>query len=137
MLFSKLRLPVTNWRLILVQMLPAKWIWAVTVDLKAHALGGRQFHDIRGPVVLVLLAAVVLITIAAFYLNAAFAFAISQPGPRTCGPASARRASTSGRSPAEAQASAGWTHAHLRPPDRCLSISARAGMGEARWDQRL
>jgi hypothetical protein len=81
MLFSGLRLPVANWRLILVQMLPAKWIWAATVDLKAHALRGRQFHDIRGPVVLVLLAAVVLITIAASCLSAAFAFAISQPGP--------------------------------------------------------
>jgi len=45
--------------------------------MKAHALSGKQFHDIRGPVVLVLLAAVVLITIAAFCLNAAFAFAIS------------------------------------------------------------
>ena len=62
MLFSGLRLPVTIWRLILVQMLPAEWIWAVTVDLKAHALSGRQFHDIRGPVVLVLPAAVVPIT---------------------------------------------------------------------------
>ena len=28
MLFSGLRLPVTNWRLILVQMLPTRWIWA-------------------------------------------------------------------------------------------------------------
>ena len=37
-LFSGLRLLVTNWRLIPVQMLPAKWIWAMTVHLKAHAL---------------------------------------------------------------------------------------------------
>ena len=62
-------------------MLSAEWIRAVTVDLKAHALSGKQFHDIRGPVVLVLLAAVVLITIAAFCLYAALALAISQPGP--------------------------------------------------------
>lgn len=61
-LFSGLRLPVTNWRLIPVQMLPARWIWAVTVDPKTHALTGRQFHDIRGPVALVPLAAMVLIT---------------------------------------------------------------------------
>jgi hypothetical protein len=80
MLFSGLRLLVTNWRLMLVQALPAMWIWAVTVDLKAHVLHGREFSSIRGPVVLVLFAAVVLITIAAFYLNAAFAFAISRPG---------------------------------------------------------
>jgi hypothetical protein len=80
MLFNGLRLLVTNWRLMLVQALPAMWIWAATYDLKAKVLYGKPFHDIRGPVVLVLFAAVVLITIAAFYLNAAFAFAISQPG---------------------------------------------------------
>jgi hypothetical protein len=81
MLFNGLRLLVTNWRLMLVQALPAMWIWAATYDLKAKVLHGKPFHDIRGPVVLVLFMAVVLITIAAFYLNAAFAFAISQPGP--------------------------------------------------------
>ena len=80
MLFNGLRLLVTNWRLMLVQALPAMWIWAATYDLKAKVLRGEQFHDIRGPVVLALFAAVVAITIAAFYLNAAFAFAISQPG---------------------------------------------------------
>ena len=80
MLFNGLRLLVTNWRLMLVQALPAMWLWAVTVDLNAHVLHGKEFDMIRGPVVLVLFAVVVLITIAAFYLNAAFAFAISQPG---------------------------------------------------------
>jgi len=80
MLFSALRLLVTHWRLLLVQILPAMWIWAVTLDLKAHVLHGKQYHNIRGPIVLVLCALVVLITIAVFYLNAAFAFAISQPG---------------------------------------------------------
>jgi hypothetical protein len=80
MLFNGLRLLVTNWRLMLVQILPAMWIWAATYDLKAKVLRGEQFHDIRGPIVLVLFAIVVLITIAAFYLNAAFAFAISRPG---------------------------------------------------------
>src|SRR5262245_26573485 len=80
MLFSGLRLLVTNWRLMLVQVLPAMWIWAATFDLKAHVLHGKEFNIIRGPVVLVLFAAVVVITIGAFYLNAVFAFAISQPG---------------------------------------------------------
>jgi hypothetical protein len=80
MLFNGLRLLVTNWRLMLVQVLPAMWIWAATVDLKAHVLRGKEFTFIRGPVVLVLFAGVVLLTIAAFYLNAAFAFAISRPG---------------------------------------------------------
>ena len=30
MLFSRLRLPITNWRLMLVQAPPAMWIWAAT-----------------------------------------------------------------------------------------------------------
>ena len=106
MLFSGLRLLVTNWRLMLVQALPAMWIWAVTVDLKAHVLRGRAFDFIHGPIVLVLFAAVVLITIAAFYLNAAFAFAISQPGSPDLRAGFTRRARTSGRSPAGAPASA-------------------------------
>jgi hypothetical protein len=80
MLFGGLRLLVTNWRLMLVQVLPAMLIWATTIDLKAHVLHGKEFHDIRGPIVLVLFAAAVLVTTAAFYLNAAFAFTISQPG---------------------------------------------------------
>jgi hypothetical protein len=65
----------------LIQILPAMLIWAVTLDLKAHVLYGRQFHMVRGPIVLLIFAAVVLVTAAAFFLNAAFAFAISRPGP--------------------------------------------------------
>ena len=80
MLFSGLRLLVTNWRLMLVQVLPAMLIWATTIDLKAHVLHGKKFHDFSRPIVLVLSAAAVLVTTAAFYLNAAFAFAVSQPG---------------------------------------------------------
>ncbi|MGH3170045.1 MAG: hypothetical protein ACRDN0_29700 [Trebonia sp.] len=80
MLFSGLRLLVTNWRLMLVQALPAMLIWAVTIDLKAHVLHGKQFQAIRGPLVLAVFAAVVLLTMVAFFLNAAFALAISQPG---------------------------------------------------------
>jgi hypothetical protein len=80
MLFSGLRLLVTNWRLMLVQVLPAMLIWAVTIDLKAHVLHGKAFHIIRGPLLALVFAGVVLLTIAAFFLNAAFAFAISGPG---------------------------------------------------------
>jgi hypothetical protein len=80
MLFSALRLLVTNRRLLLVQALPALLIWAVTLDLREHLLYGREFTIIRGPVVLVLFALAVLVTTGAFVLNAAFAFTICQPG---------------------------------------------------------
>ena len=81
MLFSALRLLVTNWRLMLVQTLPALLIWAVTLDLKAHVLHGKEFNVVRGPIVVVLFVLAVLVTIGAFFLNAAFAFTISRPGP--------------------------------------------------------
>jgi uncharacterized membrane protein len=78
MLFNGVKLLVTNWRLTLVQVLPAMWIWVVMLDLKAHALHGRSFHALRGPVLIPLVLAVVAITAASFFLNAVFGFAIVQ-----------------------------------------------------------
>jgi len=37
-LFNGLRLLVTNWRLTLVEILPAMWIWMAMFDLKGHVL---------------------------------------------------------------------------------------------------
>ena len=81
MLFEGVRMLVTNWRLLLIEVLPAMWIWAAMLDLKIHALHGRTFHVIRGPILIPLIAVVALITAASFYLNAVFAFAIATPGP--------------------------------------------------------
>jgi hypothetical protein len=80
MLFQALRILVTSWRLTLVQVLPAMWIWFAMFDLKLHVLHGRSFHILRGPVLLVPAIAVVAITMASYFLNAAFAFAIADPG---------------------------------------------------------
>ena len=80
MLFQALRLLFSNWRLTLVQILPAMWIWAAMLDLKAHAFKGKEFHTWHGGVEVVLVAAITLVTAAGFYLNAVFAFAISEPG---------------------------------------------------------
>jgi hypothetical protein len=52
MLFQGVKLLVTNWRLTLVQILPAMWIWAAMLDLKIHALHGKEFHIVRGPVLI-------------------------------------------------------------------------------------
>jgi hypothetical protein len=81
MLFDGVKLLFTNWRLTLIQVLPAMWIWAAMFDLKAHALHGKSFHTLTGPAVVTpLVLAVAVITAASFYLNAVFAFAIIQPG---------------------------------------------------------
>jgi hypothetical protein len=90
MLLEGVKLLFTNWRLTLIQVLPAMWIWAAMLDLKAHVLHGKSFHVITGPVVIPIVLAVAAITAASYFLNAVFAFAIAQPGPPLIRPAFTR-----------------------------------------------
>ena len=88
MLFQGLKTLFTNWRLTLVQILPAMWIWAAMLDLKVHVLHGKEFHQWKSPVVASMVIVVIaVITAASFYLNAVFAFAISTQGPPEIRPA--------------------------------------------------
>jgi hypothetical protein len=50
------------------------------LDLKAHAIKEKDFHTWLGPAALALVALIALVTAASFFLNAVFAFAITQPG---------------------------------------------------------
>ena len=90
MLFTGVRLLLSNWRLTLVQILPAMWIWVAMYDLKAHVLHGKSFHALRGPVLIPILLAIAAITAASFFLNAVFGFAILQPANPGIRPAVAR-----------------------------------------------
>jgi hypothetical protein len=90
MLFEGVKLLFTNWRLTLIQVLPAMWIWAATIDLKAHVLHGKSFHVLTGPVVIPLVLAVAVIPAASFFLNAVFAFAIAGAGRPVIRPAFAQ-----------------------------------------------
>ncbi len=87
MLFQGLKLLFTNWRLTLVQIIPAMWIWVAMLDIKIHVLHGKQFHVIRGPLLIPCVLGVTALTAASFYLNGVFAFAISKPGPPRIRPA--------------------------------------------------
>jgi uncharacterized membrane protein len=87
MLFGGVRLLFSNWRLTAIQVPPAMWIWAAMYDLRAHVLHDRTWHAIRGPIVIPIVVAVVAITVACFYLNAVFGFAISQDGKPEVRPA--------------------------------------------------
>ncbi len=80
MLFEGLRLVCTNLRLMLIQIVPAMWIWLALFDLKLHALHGRSFNVIRGPIVIPLVLVIAAITAVCYFLNAVFAFAIAGPG---------------------------------------------------------
>jgi hypothetical protein len=90
MLFNGLRLLVTNWRLTLVEILPAVWIWLAMFDLKAHVLHGKSFHVVRGAVLIPPILLVIGITVASFFLNAVFAFAVARPGRPEVRPAVAQ-----------------------------------------------
>jgi hypothetical protein len=89
MLFDGVKLLFTNWRLTLIQVLPAMWIWAAMYDLKLHLqpvtrlrlVHGKPLLLLEGPqVVIPVVLGIAVVTAASFYLNAVFAFAIVQPG---------------------------------------------------------
>jgi hypothetical protein len=87
MLFQGVKLLVTNWRLTLVQIVPAMLIWLAMFDLKVHMLRGRQLHVIRGPILIPILIGFGILTAGAYFLNAVFAFAISKRGTPEIRPA--------------------------------------------------
>jgi hypothetical protein len=88
MLFQGVKTLFINWRLTLVQILPAMWIWVVMVDIKAHVLHGKGFHVFKNPLVeIAVIALIAVITAASFYLNAVFAFAIAGKGTPEIRPA--------------------------------------------------
>jgi hypothetical protein len=87
MLFQGVKMLFSNWRLTVIQVLPAMWLWLAMMDLKAHVFHGHEFRVWSGSVQALLVLAITLVTAAGFYLNAVFAFAIMQPGTPQVRPA--------------------------------------------------
>jgi len=79
-LFQGLKLLVSNWKLTLIQVLPAMWIWVAMLDLKVHVFKEKEFRSREAWLEVLLVAVIALVTAASFYLNAVFAFAIARPG---------------------------------------------------------
>ena len=76
-----IKLLVMNWRLTLIELVPAVWVWIVMWDMKQHALRAVPFRQITlGGLLLVTLIAV-LACIAALWCNTVFGFAITRPEP--------------------------------------------------------
>jgi hypothetical protein len=90
MLFQGLKLLVTNWRLTLIQIVPAMWIWIAMLDIKIHVLHGKGFTTLYGAVLAVAALGVTAATAASFYLNGVFAFAIVDRGEPQIRPAFAK-----------------------------------------------
>lgn len=80
MLLGGVRLLFSNWRLTLIQVLPAIWIWLAMYDLRAHLLHDREFRDLEGVLLVVLIVLIAAITVVVFFFNAVFGFAINQEG---------------------------------------------------------
>ncbi len=89
LLFGGIRILLSNWRLTVIQIPPAMWIWLAMYDLRAHVLHDRTWGAIRGPILVPLIALVMAITIGCFFLNAVFGFAIARDGRPEVGPAAA------------------------------------------------
>ena len=87
MLFHGVRLLVINWRLTLVQVVPAILIWLAMFDLRLHVVQGKELDRVFGPIGVPFVAAIAALTAAAYFLNAVFAFAIAEPGTPEIRPA--------------------------------------------------
>jgi hypothetical protein len=71
-----IKLLVVNWRLSLIELVPAVWVWVVMWDLKQHTLRGAAFRQLTvGGAILMAVAAIGL-SIASFWCNTVFGFAI-------------------------------------------------------------
>ena len=77
MLFQGVKLLFTNWRLTAVQVIPALLIWASMLDLKIHVVRGRELNRTLGPIFILIVLVIAVVTAAAYFLNAVFAFAIA------------------------------------------------------------
>ena len=59
-----------NWRLTLVELVPATWVWFSMWNLKAHVLDGRSIHHFHGWISVVGVLLMVIAATIAFYCNA-------------------------------------------------------------------
>jgi hypothetical protein len=87
LLIRGVKLLVLNWRLVVIQLVPALWVWLAMWDLKRHLLHGSHFLQLSLLERLVLAAVVVAFSMAAFWCNTVFAFAIDGPPPPRIAPA--------------------------------------------------
>jgi hypothetical protein len=114
LLFDGLRLLARNWRLTLVQILPAVWIWLAMADLRVHVLQGESFTLLRGPVLIPIILGIVAITVACFFLNAVFGSRSRDLALPRSGPPSPRHAVTGRRSSSPVRSSASCSRSRLR-----------------------
>jgi hypothetical protein len=75
------KLLVLNWRLTLIQLVPAAYVWLVMYELKRHTLRGAPFRQLTPGGMILLGVIAVVLSIAAFWCNTVFAFAVDGRKP--------------------------------------------------------
>ena len=83
LLFQGLRTIVVNWRLTLIELVPAIWIGLTWWDLRVHALHRLELTPVHGAVLVVVAVGVIVITVACYWCNAVFAMAVEPGHPRS------------------------------------------------------
>jgi len=89
LLLRGVKLLLLNWRLTLIQLVPALLVWVLMYDLRIHALHREEFRDLSAGWVVVVFVFAVVASIASFWCNTVFAYAIDTLPPRI-GPAIAQ-----------------------------------------------
>ncbi len=80
LLVRGIKLLILNWRLSLVQLVPAAWVWLIMWDLRRDALRADLFRDLTVGQVSALILLAIIASIAAFWCNTVFGFAVTQEG---------------------------------------------------------
>jgi hypothetical protein len=82
LLVRGVKLLFLNWRLTLIEFVPAAWLWLVMWDLKQHALRHASFRHFTVAGTITLFVIAIAASIASFWCNTVFGFAIGHPRPR-------------------------------------------------------
>jgi hypothetical protein len=82
LLVRGVKLLVLNWRLSLIELVPAVWVWLVLWDLKHGSLRHDAFREITVAGMVLLGLVTIGASVAAFWCNTVFAFAITHPTPQ-------------------------------------------------------
>jgi hypothetical protein len=66
-----------NWRVLLLQVVPAAWLWLMTWNVKTHLFSREALPlDYRAPLAI----GVIVLSLVCHWCNATFAFTLTQPG---------------------------------------------------------
>jgi hypothetical protein len=87
LLFQGLRVILVNWRLTVIELLPAVWIGITWWELRAHAKGTLPLASAYGWVLVPIALGIVAITLACYWCNATFALVLKEPGSAQLRPA--------------------------------------------------